>query len=73
MATNGAPHHADRIVKVTIVLAEIDDYDEMNCVWRKFFPVDPPARTTCGLRLSNRNGVEIECIALSAENVTECC
>jgi hypothetical protein len=31
----------------------------------EFFPVDPPARTTCALQLSNGNGVEIECIALS--------
>jgi len=64
---------SDRIVKVNIVLADIDDYDEMNCVWRELFPVDPPARTTCGLPMSNRNGVEIECTALSAQNVAECC
>ena len=55
----------DRIVKINVVLADIQDYDEMNHVWREFFPVDPPARTTCALQLSNGNGVEIECIALS--------
>ena len=55
----------DRIVKINVVLADIQDYDEMNRVWREFFPVDPPARTTCALQLSNSNGVEIECIALS--------
>jgi len=55
----------DRIVKINVVLADIQDYDEMNRVWREFFPVDPPARTTCALQLSNGNGVEIECIALS--------
>ncbi len=54
----------DRIVKINVVLADIQDYDEMNRVWREFFPVDPPART-CALQLSNGNGVEIECIALS--------
>ena len=57
----------DRIVKMTVVLAAAGDYDEMNQVWREFFPVDPPARTTCALQLSNGNGVEIECIALAAE------
>jgi 2-iminobutanoate/2-iminopropanoate deaminase len=62
----------DRIVKINIVLADIADYDEMNRVWREFFPVDPPARTTCALQLSNGNGVEIECIALGAANVAEC-
>ena len=54
----------DRIVKVNVVLADIRDYDEMNRVWREFFPTHPPARTTCALQLSNGNGVEIECIAL---------
>jgi 2-iminobutanoate/2-iminopropanoate deaminase len=58
----------DRIVKITVVLAESGDYDEMNRVWREFFPVDPPARTTCVLQLSNGNGVEIECIALAGKS-----
>jgi 2-iminobutanoate/2-iminopropanoate deaminase len=58
----------DRIVKMTVVLADAGDYDEMNRVWREFFPVDPPARTACALQLSNGNGVEIECIALAGES-----
>jgi enamine deaminase RidA (YjgF/YER057c/UK114 family) len=49
------------------VLADARDIDEMNRVWREFFPIDPPARTTCTLQLSNGNGVEIECIALAGE------
>jgi 2-iminobutanoate/2-iminopropanoate deaminase len=57
----------DRIVKMTVVLADAGDYDEMNRVWREFFPMDPPARTTCALQLSNGNGVEIECIALAGK------
>jgi 2-iminobutanoate/2-iminopropanoate deaminase len=61
----------DRIVKINIVLADIQHYDEMNRVWREFFPVDPPARTTCALQLSNGNGVEIECVALGAAKVPE--
>jgi len=56
----------DRIVKMTVVLAAAGDYDEMNRVWREFFPVDPPARTACALQLSN--GVEIECVALAGES-----
>jgi len=58
----------DRIVKMTVVLADAGDYDEMNRVWLEFFPVDPPARTACALRLSNGNGVEIECIALGGKS-----
>ena len=58
----------DRIVKMTVVLADSRDFDEMNRVWREFFPTDPLARTTCTLQLSNGNGVEIECIALAGES-----
>src|ERR1051325_11387683 len=55
----------DRIVKITVVLADSADYDELNRVWREFFPAHPPPRTTCALQLSNGNGVEIEYIALA--------
>jgi 2-iminobutanoate/2-iminopropanoate deaminase len=58
----------DRIVRMTVVLADNADYDEMNRVWREFFPVAPPARTTCALQLGNGNGVEIECIALAGKS-----
>ena len=58
----------NRIVKMTVVLADVGDYDEVNRVWREFFPVDPPARSTCALQLSNGNGVEIECIALAGKS-----
>src|SRR5580700_5043013 len=58
----------DRVVKTLVVLADDRDYDEMNRVWQEFFPVDPPARTTCVLQLSNGNGVEIECIALAGKS-----
>src|SRR3954470_14228327 len=52
----------DRIVKITVVLADSRDYDELNRAWREFFPANPQARTTCTLQFSNGNGVEIECI-----------
>lgn len=52
------------VVKCTVMLAEIDDYAKMNEVYRKHFPIDPPARSALaasGLALGAR--VEIECIA----------
>src|SRR5215472_692284 len=58
----------DRIVKMTVVLADSRDFDEMNRVWREFFPADPPARTACTSQLSSGNGVELECIALAGES-----
>jgi 2-iminobutanoate/2-iminopropanoate deaminase len=53
-----------KAVKCTVFLADINDFAAMNEVYRTFFPVDPPARTTvgvAGLPLGAR--VEIECIA----------
>ncbi len=34
----------DRIVSVTVVLADEDDFPGMNEEWLKWFPSDPPAR-----------------------------
>ena len=41
------------------------EFDNMNAVYRQFFPQDPPARTTCGVQLSAGMKIEIECIALA--------
>jgi len=54
----------DDVVKCTVFLADIDDYQAMNEVYARFFPKDPPARSTLaasGLALGART--EIECIA----------
>ena len=34
----------DKIVSVTVVLADEDDFPGMNEEWVKWFPTDPPAR-----------------------------
>jgi 2-iminobutanoate/2-iminopropanoate deaminase len=52
------------VVKCTVFLADIADYRAMNEVYARFFPQDPPARSTLaasGLALGAR--IEIECIA----------
>ncbi len=54
----------DDLVKCTVFLADIADYQEMNEAYVTFFPGDPPARSAMagsGLALGAR--VEIECIA----------
>ena len=54
----------DRVVKCTVFLADIADFEQMNGVYREFFPANKPARTTIGvaaLPLGAR--VEVECIA----------
>ncbi len=56
----------DRVVKCTVFLADIGDFQAMNSVYRTFFPADPPTRSTvavAGLVLNAR--IEIECLALA--------
>ena len=54
-----------RVVKINVLLYDMLEFENMNVVYRQFFPTDPPARTTCGVQLSAGLKVEIECIALA--------
>jgi reactive intermediate/imine deaminase len=54
----------ERVVKCTVMLADMREWDAMNTVYTAFFPRQKPARSSfgaTGLALSAR--VEIECIA----------
>lgn len=54
----------DRVVKCTVFMADMREWDAMNEVYTTFFPHNKPARSALGangLALSAR--VEIECIA----------
>lgn len=52
------------VLKCTVFLTDIDDYDEMNAVYREYFPSDPPARSAMAVSaLALGALVEIECIA----------
>ncbi len=54
----------DRVVKCTVMLADMQEWTAMNRVYVEHFPTNLPARSafgTSGLALSAR--VEIECIA----------
>ena len=52
------------VVKCTVILADIADWEAMNSVYRTFFPTEKPARTTFGSAGLVRNArVEIDCIA----------
>ena len=53
------------VVRVHVVLADISHMAEMDRVYREFFPIDPPARTTWSMQLRFGNGCEIECVALA--------
>jgi reactive intermediate/imine deaminase len=54
----------DRVVKCTVFLLSMADYQAMNAVYATYFPKDPPARSTvAGSGLAFGARVEIECIA----------
>lgn len=54
----------DRVVKCSVFLADIADFERMNGVYREFFPTNKPARTTVGVAaLPMGARVEIECVA----------
>jgi len=56
----------EQVVKCTVFLGDIADYQEMNAVYREFFMEDPPARSTvAGSGLALGASVEIECTALA--------
>jgi 2-iminobutanoate/2-iminopropanoate deaminase len=52
-------------VKCTVFLIDVKDFAGMNSVYREFFPVAPPARSTVVVAALVSQGakVEIECFA----------
>lgn len=52
-----------QIVKCTVHLADISDFDRYNKVYAEYFPGIKPARTTVQSVLSEGIKVEIDCIA----------
>jgi reactive intermediate/imine deaminase len=56
----------DRIIKCTVLLADISDFQAMNASYRPYFPTNAPARSTVAVAgLVNNARVEIECMALA--------
>ena len=53
-----------KVVKLTVLLSDMLEFDNMNEVCREFFPADPPARTACGVQVNAGLKVEIECVAV---------
>lgn len=50
------------VVRCGVFLSDMKDFAAMNEVYRKYFPKNPPARTTVGASLPKIK-VEIDCIA----------
>jgi 2-iminobutanoate/2-iminopropanoate deaminase len=55
-----------RVVKVTVFLADMNDFQSMNSVYAELFPDSPPARSTVQVaRLPRDARIEVEAIALA--------
>ena len=60
----------DDVVKVGVFLTDVKkDFEAMNAVYRDYFPVNPPARTTVGISALALSGhlIEIEMTAYVPE------
>jgi 2-iminobutanoate/2-iminopropanoate deaminase len=54
----------DRVVKCSVFLADVLEWDAMNVEYARFFPGRKPARTAVGgIEIPRSGRVEIECIA----------
>ena len=53
----------EQIVKCTVHLQDINEFDRYNKVYAQYFPGIKPARTTVESRLAEGIKVEIDCIA----------
>lgn len=52
------------VVKTTVFLLDMNDFQKMNAVYAEFFPKDPPARSTVQVaRLPRDARIEIELVA----------
>ena len=55
----------DKVVKTTVYLANLDDFEVMNRTYATFFTGDPPARATVqAARLPKGASLEIDAIAV---------
>ena len=64
-ALEAAGSSTEHILKATVFLADMADYNTMNELYRKQFKGDPPARTTVQVAALPRGArIEIEAVAL---------
>jgi len=61
----GAGTDLEHVVKMNVYLADMNDFAEMNGIYKEYFPSNPPARTTIQAgRLPLDFRIEIEAIAV---------
>ena len=60
---NAAGSSMENVVKVSVYLADVNDFEAMNEVYKEFFKDNYPARTTVQAVLRSGRKIEIDCIA----------
>lgn len=54
-----------QVIKTTVFLSDMKNFQPMNAVYESYFSDNPPARSTVAVSLPKNALVEIECIAIS--------
>jgi len=55
----------DKVIKMTIFLADMDDFLKINAIYAEYFAEHKPARSTVAVKTLPKNAlIEIDCIAL---------
>lgn len=61
--------HFNDVIKTTIYLVDMDDFNTVNNVYAHYFGTHKPARSTVAVKTLPKNAlVEIECVAISGAN-----
>ena len=62
--------HLNDVIKTTIYLADMNDFEKVNAIYAKYFGTHRPARSTVEVsRLPKDVKVEIDCIAVADGNL----
>ncbi len=62
--------HFNDVVKTTIFLEDMRDFDKVNAIYAHYFGTHKPVRSTVAVRSLPKNvKIEIDCIALAEANV----
>lgn len=61
-----ADAHFNDVIKTTIFLADMNDFDKVNAIYAHYFGLHKPVRSTVAVKTLPKNAlVEIDCIALA--------
>jgi 2-iminobutanoate/2-iminopropanoate deaminase len=58
--------HFNDVIKTTIFLADMNDFEKVNAIYAHYFGIHKPVRSTVAVKTLPKNAlVEIDCIAIA--------